>query len=117
MSKEMKTLVGSWTVVHAEMGGKDITTLFANEQMEITDSGYKIRSGENVTDQGSLSYFEGTNALDIRGVEGPNKDKLFRCIYKMEGDNLEICYSRTDRPTQFATSAENQLVLIKWKRK
>ncbi|MFM7430286.1 MAG: hypothetical protein ACKO1F_10350 [Flammeovirgaceae bacterium] len=89
----MKLLVGIWFVLSAEMSGKDITAAFANERMEITDTGYKIWSGDIVTDIGLLTFDEGAGELDIVGTEGSNKGKTFKCIYKMEGDNVVICYS------------------------
>jgi uncharacterized protein (TIGR03067 family) len=113
----MKTLIGLWFAVQAHMGGNDITPAFANEKMEITDTGYKIWSGDMVTDSGSLTFFDGTNELDILGTNGPNKGKLFKCIYKMEGDDWIICYSLADRPQNFEATKENKFVLITWKKR
>jgi uncharacterized protein (TIGR03067 family) len=113
----MKTLIGLWFVVQAHMGGNDITPAFANEKMEITDTGYKIWSGDTVSDSGSLTFFDGTNELDILGTNGPNQGKLFKCIYKMDGDNIVICYSLSGRPTDFESTKENKFVLITWTRK
>ncbi len=61
----MKTLIGLWFVVQAQMSGSDITSAFANEKMETTDAGYKIWSADMVSDSGSLTFFDGTNELDI----------------------------------------------------
>lgn len=113
----MKLVIGIWMALTAEMSGKDITAAFANERMEITDGGYKIWSVDIVTDAGQLKFNESASELDIVGTEGPNKGKTFKCIYKMEGDNMVICYSRGDRPDKFETNAENNWVLIKWTRK
>jgi uncharacterized protein (TIGR03067 family) len=113
----MSTLLGLWFVVSAHMSGNDITAAFANERMEITDSGYKIWSGDIVSDSGSLTFFDGTNELDILGTSGPNQGKLFKCIYKMDGDNWIICYSLAERPTDFQSTKENKFVLITWGKK
>ncbi len=113
----MKTLIGLWFAVQAHIGGNDITSAFANEKMEITNTGYKIWSSDMVSDSGSLTFFDGTNELDILGINGPNQGKLFKCIYKMEGDNMIICYSLADRPTSFESTKENKFVLITWTKK
>lgn len=113
----MKIFIGIWIALAAEMSGKDITAAFANERMEITDAGYKIWSGNMVTDSGLLTFNEGAGELDILGTEGPNKGKTFKCIYKVDGDNLIICYSLGQRPDKFETNAENNWVLIKWTKK
>ncbi|MCE2958465.1 MAG: TIGR03067 domain-containing protein [Bacteroidota bacterium] len=110
----MNALLGIWMVISAEMGGKDITAMFANERMEIRQNAYSILSANIVTDSGTLTIDENMGHLDIVGTEGPNKGKQFKCIYKMEGDKVVICYSLGDRPTAFATDASNQWVLITW---
>lgn len=113
----MKIFIGIWIALSVEMSGKDITLSFANEQMEITDTGYKIWSGNVLTDSGILTFDEGAGELDIEGTQGLSRGKHFKCIYKMEGDNLVICYSLGGRPDKFESNAENKWVLIKWTKK
>ncbi|MFM8851507.1 MAG: TIGR03067 domain-containing protein [Cytophagales bacterium] len=110
----MNALLGIWMVMSAEMGGKDITAMFANERMEMKQNAYSILSGNIVIDSGTLLIDENAGEVDIVGTEGPNKGKQFKCIYKMKGDRLIICYSLGDRPTAFATDASHQWVLITW---
>jgi hypothetical protein len=100
-----------------EMEGNDITPAFANEKMEITNTGYKIWYGDIVSDSGSLIFLDGMNEVDILGTNGPNKGKLFKCIYKMENDNMIICYSLTDRLQNFEATKANKFVLINWKKR
>lgn len=113
----MKTLIGIWIVAHAQMSANDITLDFKNERMEIINSGYKVWSNDSASDSGLLTLYDGTNQMDMLGTEGPNKGKLFRCIWKREDEALVICYSQTDRPTTFETTEENNFVLIKWIKK
>jgi uncharacterized protein (TIGR03067 family) len=112
----MNAFAGLWMVLSAQMSGNDITASFANEKMEITDTGYKIWSGDMVSDSGTLTFLDGTNELDILGTNGPNKGKLFKCIYQMESENIIICYSLADRPQNFEATKENKFVLITWKK-
>lgn len=113
----MKIENGLWKVLKAEMEGSNITTYFAYEEMEIADDCYQIRMKGVVKDSGDLIYYSGSNALDILGTEGPNKGKLFKCIYKIDTEKLVICYSQADRPLDYLATAENKFVLITWIKK
>ncbi len=115
----MNTLNAIWIIVSAQLSGQDITASFQNEKLEIMDGAYKIWSGENISDSGILSYPSG-NAMDIKGTNGPNKGKVFTCIYKMESEQLTICYNLAQngiRPTEFVTTFENKFILITYQKK
>ena len=55
----MKTLIGFWIVVNAQMRATDITSDFKSERMEIIDSGYKILLNDQISDSGWLTSYEG----------------------------------------------------------
>lgn len=113
----MKIEDGLWKALKAEMSGNDITAYFAEEEMEIADNRYQILMKGVVKDSGDLIYYSGSSALDILGTGGPNKGKLFKCIYKLDTEKLVICYSQADRPLDYLATAENQFVLITWIKK
>lgn len=57
-------------------------------------------------------------ALDIVVGEGPDKDKVYLVIYKIEGDELTICLQSDNerRPTEFTGAEGSGCVLEVWKR-
>lgn len=115
----MNTISGKWSIVHAEMNGQDITPSFVNQTLEIDDGAYQTWSGETITDSGQLTFY-GDSALDIQGLDGPNKGKMFACIYKMENGKLVICYNLAPggaRPKEYSATRENKFVLITYKKK
>lgn len=113
----MKIENGLWKALKAEMAGNDITAYFADEEMKIVDNRYEILMKGVMKDSGDLIYYSGSNDLDILGTEGPNKGKLFKCLYKLDAEKLIICYSQTDRPLDYVATQENQFVLITWIKK
>lgn len=113
----MKIENGLWKALKAEMAGNDITSYFADEEMKIADNRYQIIMKGVEKDSGNLIYYTDSNALDILGTEGPNKSKLFKCIYKLDKEKLVICYSQTGRPLNYVATPENQFVLITWIKK
>lgn len=83
-------LNGNWVPVQQELGGQVLpASLFANQQMELADSNYTVQA-ESV-DKGVLYY--GKGKMDIYGREGVNKGKHVAAIYRVEGDELRICYN------------------------
>jgi uncharacterized protein (TIGR03067 family) len=52
-------------------------------------------------------------------VEGPDRGKVYRGIYKLEGDRFTICRpmdAAQPRPDAFATTPDSGLMLGVWKR-
>ena len=84
-------LTGTWIPVKQEIGGKALPKGFYEMQkLVIIDSTY-ILTAESV-DRGTVKY-SGSDKIDIYGKEGVNKGKHFTGIYKMENEQLIICYN------------------------
>jgi len=82
-------LNGTWTPIQQEMGGKIIPlTVMSSQQLTIRDTSYTFIA-ESV-DKGSVHYANGK--MDIYGREGANAGKHFMAIYKLENEQLTICY-------------------------
>jgi uncharacterized protein (TIGR03067 family) len=57
--------------------------------------------------------------IDLTFFRGPAKGKVFRGIYKLEGDRFTICRATEPgkgRPAAFATGPKSGLILGVWKR-
>jgi len=98
-------LNGTWSPVQQEIGGKSLPkAAFEKQSLEIADSSYTL-SAESV-DKGIVRYREGK--MDIYGKEGVNAGKHFPAIYKLEGDQLTICYnlSGAEYPDSYTTTGK-----------
>ena len=119
-TKDDDAIQGTWLPTTAEMAGKPFPDEIRKSiKLEIKDGKYTVTVGKE-TDKGTakLNPSAKPKAMDITGTEGPNKGKTFLAIYELDGDTLKICYdlSGKARPTEFKTTADNQLFLATYKR-
>jgi uncharacterized protein (TIGR03067 family) len=94
--------------------------LFKELKFEIPESGkYKLDFGGQ-KDEGTFTVDPSKKPaeMDIKGVEGPNKGKTIKAIYKLDGDTVTICYGLGggDRPTKFETKDGTMQFLAVYKR-
>ena len=83
-------LNGSWVPVKQEIGGKELpAAVFQNQKLIITDTNYTVVA-ESI-DKGTVKYRD--TKMDIYGREGVNAGKHFTAIYKLENDQLTVCYN------------------------
>jgi uncharacterized protein (TIGR03067 family) len=114
-TKKQTTLDGTWTPIKQEIGGKDLpTVVFQTQKLVINDSTYTL-SAESV-DKGTLKYKNGQ--MDIYGKEGVNTGKHFTAIYKLENEQLTICYNLAgdSYPEGFETKSKQTLFLSVFKK-
>lgn len=114
------TIEGTWVPAMAELGGKKLPDEFSKTtKLVVKADKYTVTAGKAV-DQGTvkLNPTAKPKALDIIGVEGPNKGKTIPAIYERDGDTLRICYdlSGKSRPTEFKTQPGSQLFLVTYQR-
>lgn len=108
-------LNGSWTPVKQEMNGVVIqATSFASHKMTLIDSNYVVKA-ESV-DKGIVRYKNGK--MDIFGKDGVNAGKHFTAIYKLEADQLTICYNLagTSYPASFSTKSQTTYFMSTYKK-
>jgi uncharacterized protein (TIGR03067 family) len=117
---DKKALDGKWAPTTAELAG----IKFVDDQLKaitlvIEGDKYTVNVGESV-DKGTVKVDAAAKpkALDIMGIEGPNKGKTMLAIYELQGDTLRVCYDLAgkNRPTEFATSKERPFFLVAYKR-
>lgn len=112
--------IGNWIAKHATMNGADISASFAGMQLEISNATYRVSVAGKEIDAGSLTFGADNQSIDIVGTVGPNTGKLIRCIFKMNANELTICYNLApggERPTQFESTAENKFLLVTYEAK
>jgi uncharacterized protein (TIGR03067 family) len=83
-------LNGTWTPVKQELGGKELpAVIYEKQKLILSDSTYTVIA-ESI-DKGLVKYSD--NKMDIYGKEGVNAGKHFTAIYKLENEQLTICYN------------------------
>ena len=87
------------------------------EKIQLIISGNQYTTIAESIDKGVIKYSHGK--MDIYGKEGVNAGKHFTAIYKLENDQLTICYNMTgDKyPESFETSGNRSLFLSIFQKK
>lgn len=114
-SLNSNVLDGNWTPIQQEMGGKELPAIaFQKQKLTVNDTTY-VFSAESV-DKGIVKYKDGQ--MDIYGKEGVNTGKHFTAIYKLEKDQLTICYNLAGNnyPSAFETKSKSTLFLSVFKK-
>lgn len=107
---------GLWVPVRQELGGKQLPpAAFATQELHISDTLYTVL-GESM-DRGVVKL--SGNRMDIYSREGVNAGKHFKAIYRMDREELVICYdlSGTDYPMEFSTVNKQQYFMSAFKKK
>jgi len=114
-------LNGTWLPAKAEFAGKPWPEEVRKITKLVIDGEKYVVTVGDAPDKGTLkidSSFE-PKAIDITGVEGPNKGKTYLAIYEQsDPDTLKICYdlSGNGRPTEFKSAAGTKLFLVTYTR-
>lgn len=81
---------GSWSPIQQEFAGTPLPKpAFEKQKLIISDSNYTLIA-ESV-DKGVITT--NGNKMDIYGREGVNKGKHFMALFKMENNQLVVCYN------------------------
>ncbi len=108
-------LNGTWIPVKEEIGGMPLPApAFASQKLEIGDSTYTM-TAESM-DKGTVTY--NGNKMDIYGKEGVNTGKHFMAIFKLENDELTICYNLagTGYPESFDTKGKPMFFMASFRK-
>jgi len=120
-TKELKKLEGTWATVSIEAAGQKVTDEDKIKTRKLTTKGekYTLKVGDE-TVQGTIEInpTKKPKTIDVKPEIGTNKGKTLLGIYELDGDSLKICLALPDkdRPTAFATAAENGQQLVVYKR-
>ena len=119
--KELKKLEGAWATVSIEAAGQKVTDEDKIKTRKLTTKGekYTLKVGDE-TVQGTIEInpTKKPKTIAVKPESGTNKGKTLLGIYELDGDSLKICLALPDkdRPTAFATAAENGQQLVNYKR-
>ena len=119
--KELKKLEGTWATVSIEAAGQKVTDEDKIKTRKLTTTGakYTLKVGDE-TVQGTIEInpTKKPKTIDVKPDSGTNKGKTLLGIYELDGDSLKLCLAPPgkDRPTAFATAAENAQQLVVYKR-
>ena len=110
---------GIWRPSAAELAGKKLPDEVRESiKLEVKGDDYNVTVGKN-PDRGTckLDPKAKPKTLDVKGSDGPNKDKTILAIHERKGDTLKVCYDLGGkaRPAEFKTTAENRLFLVEYK--
>lgn len=110
-----KSITGTWIPVKQQMGGKDLPEKFYTKQQLVLHDSIYVLTAESI-DQGIVHY--NGNKMDIYGKAGVNSGKHFTAIYKIENNQLTICYNLMgDKyPQDFNSSVSPMYFLSVFKR-
>lgn len=108
--KKSTQLNGSWIPVQQEIAGQSLPkAAFASQKLTLFDTTYTFVA-ESV-DKGVIKYSD--DKMDIYGREGVNAGKHFTAIYKLDNEQLTICYNLAgdSYPAAFETKTKPTLFL------
>jgi uncharacterized protein (TIGR03067 family) len=111
---------GKWKIKEAELGGRKLPAKsFEKMILELDENSYQLSEGK-VIDSGIIEQVKKTapKALIITGIFGPNKGKIFQCIYRFEEKEMIMCYNLGGDgiPDKFETKENSLLYLVRYKK-
>jgi uncharacterized protein (TIGR03067 family) len=115
------SLQGGWTMALAFINGEELPAEQAKSaQLVIEDDRYHAKLGAAAsTSTIKVDASKSPKEIDLTFIDGDQKGKTVKGIYKLSGDDLTICRGLTEmeaRPTDFAAPVDSGLLLVTWKR-
>ncbi len=120
--KDLKLLQGNWTMAALEVNGAEVPpNKLEGTVLTVKDNQYIIKVKDKLTTTALLELdpVKTPKELNMTPQDGPNKDKLHKGIYKIEGDTFKMARGLNpdqERPSQFATWPGTNYFVVTWKR-
>src|SRR5262245_21363122 len=120
VKKTTEKLKGTWLVQSALKDGKAPSDLKPGAKFIITENKVSVSAGGDTVDYFSFTIdpTQKPAAMDVKLFDGPDKGKVIKAIYSLEGDRLRICVALPgqDRPTKFSGDKGTGASLVVLKR-
>src|SRR5262245_10805045 len=119
--KELAKLEGNWKLAAMEVDGKDVPSeKLTSATLTIRGNKYSVQSGKAKHEvEFKLDPSKSPKEIDMQFLDGPNKDRVGRGIYQIDGDKLRICRSldpQDERPNDFKTAGQVNYFVMVWQR-
>jgi uncharacterized protein (TIGR03067 family) len=114
-------LEGAWKLASVQLGGQALPMEKLHEaRLVVRGPKYSFTLGDTRLEMThELLTDQRPGAMNLKIAEGQDKGKVYHAIYKLEGDRLTVCRSihpDQERPTQFASKTDSELLLVVWTR-
>ena len=115
------SLPGTWTCVSATINGSPLAEEAARQlKLTMTADRFKTERGEQVLFDSTYTVDPAKNPphIDMIGTEGELKGKPALGIYKLDANQLTLCYVMpgSPRPQALESQPQSGAFLIVWKR-
>jgi uncharacterized protein (TIGR03067 family) len=119
--KELAALQGTWTLSSMEVDGKAVDAdKLKSATLTIRDNRYILLSGKQQHEvEITLDPSKKPKEIDMKFLDGPNKDRVGKGIYHLDGNTLKICRAldpMQDRPKDFKTEGQIGYFVMVWER-
>ncbi len=119
--KDLAALQGSWTLVAMEVEGKAVEAdKLRGTTLTIKDNQYTLvtRQGQHKVEI-TLDPAARPRAIDMKFLDGPNKDRVGRGIYEIDGNTFKVCRHldpQDPRPDGFKTADKIGRFVMVWEK-
>ena len=119
--KELAKLEGTWKLTAMEVAGKPVAEgRLTSATLTIRGNKYTLVSGNRQSEvELTLDPGKTPKEIDMQVLDGPNKDRVGKGIYELDGDKLKICRSldpQDERPKEFKTEGMVNYFTMIWQR-
>jgi uncharacterized protein (TIGR03067 family) len=120
--KDLESLQGTWLIHAMEVNGADVPAArLGSAVLTVKGDRYEVKVKDRVTNIFVLTLdpAKSPKEIDMLALEGGNKDKVHKGIYKIEGGMFIFCRglnAEQQRPNQFATWPDTNYFVITWKK-
>src|SRR6266852_5147521 len=121
VKKELAALQGTWTLVSMEVDGKPVDAeRLKSTTLTIKDSKYSLLARKQLHEvELILDPSKNPKEVDMKFLDGPNKDRVGRGIYQRDGKTLKICRGldpQQERPKDFKTEGKINYFVMVWEK-